>query len=124
MREFDRDAFGSLEKNELSVVEGHHLVSQFYARCRDSRDHVIDAFDREPAHLAATFRRVYGQSVGATLRRLRLEAARRCLEREPDCTLADAALRAGFADQSHFTRHFGRLFGVTPGAYRRRQRGA
>ena len=77
---------------------------------------------REPAHVATTFRRVYGQSVGATLRRLRLEQARACLAREPDCTLADAALRAGFADQSHFTRHFGRLFGVTPGAYRRRQR--
>ena len=80
------------------------------------------AVDREPAHVATSFRRVYGQSVGATLRRLRLEAARSCLERDPDCTLAEAALRSGFADQSHFTRHFSRLFGVTPGAYRRRQR--
>jgi AraC-like DNA-binding protein len=82
------------------------------------------AVGREPAHVAAMFRRVYGQSVGTTLRRLRLEAARRCLERDPECTLAEAALRSGFADQSHFTRHFGRLFGVTPGAYRRRQRSA
>ena len=59
--------------------------------------------------------------MGTTLRRLRLEQARRSLARDPDCTLADAALQAGFADQSHFTRHFRRLFGVTPGAYRRRQ---
>ena len=79
------------------------------------------AVDRAPAHVAATFKRAYGQSVGTTLRRLRLEQARHCLSGNPDCTLAEAALHAGFADQSHFTRHFSRLFGVTPGAYRRRQ---
>lgn len=33
-------------------------------------------------------------------------------------TLADAALAAGFADQSHMTRAFHRQFGVTPGRYR------
>ena len=79
------------------------------------------AVDREPAHVAATFRRVYGQSVGTTLRRLRLERARRCMARDPGCSLAEAALQAGFADQSHFTRHFRRQFGMTPGAWRRRQ---
>jgi AraC-like DNA-binding protein len=31
--------------------------------------------------------------------------------------LAEAAAGAGFADQSHMTRVFGRLFGFTPGAY-------
>jgi len=30
---------------------------------------------------------------------------------------AEAALRAGFADQSHLTRAFRRQFGVTPGSY-------
>ena len=32
--------------------------------------------------------------------------------------LADAALMAGFADQSHMTRAFQRQFGITPGRYR------
>jgi AraC family transcriptional regulator len=81
------------------------------------------AVDRDPVHLAETFRRTYGQSVGVTLRRLRLERARGALAREPDLALADVALQAGFADQSHFTRHFRRLFGVTPGQYRRRRYG-
>ena len=80
--------------------------------------------DREPAHVAATFKRVYGQSVGTTLRRLRLEQARAGLVDDPACALSEIALRCGFADQSHFTRHFRRLFGVTPGDYRRRQRAA
>jgi len=32
--------------------------------------------------------------------------------------LAEIAARAGFADQSHFTREFKRHFGITPGHYR------
>jgi len=32
--------------------------------------------------------------------------------------LADIALDAGFADQSHFTRVFKQITGTTPGAYR------
>ena len=30
----------------------------------------------------------------------------------------EAALRTGFSDQSHFTNYWGRLIGLTPGAYR------
>jgi AraC-like DNA-binding protein len=33
-------------------------------------------------------------------------------------SLAGVALRAGFCDQSQFTRHFTRLVGVTPGQFR------
>jgi len=32
--------------------------------------------------------------------------------------LAEIAGRAGFSDQSHFTREFKRRFGITPGRYR------
>ena len=34
-------------------------------------------------------------------------------------SLAEAALAAGFADQSHLTRHFTRRFGFSPGAFQR-----
>ena len=80
--------------------------------------------DRDPAHVAATFKRVYGHSVGTAMRRLRLERARTALVQEPGCDLSALAQRCGFADQSHFTRQFRQLFGVTPGGYRRRQRPA
>jgi len=32
-------------------------------------------------------------------------------------SIVRTALAAGFADQSHFTRHFKRFVGVTPGRY-------
>lgn len=76
--------------------------------------------DRDAAHVAATFKRVYGDSVGQYLRQLRLWHARRCMDAEPESALSEVALRCGFADQSHFTREFRRRFSLTPGAYRRR----
>lgn len=71
-----------------------------------------------PAHLARSFRRVYGVTVGEYARELRLDWAAAQLAL-PDASLAQVAAAAGFADQSHFTRAFRRHTGVTPGRYRR-----
>ena len=69
-------------------------------------------------HLARTFRRLRGESIGECVRRLRVERARRLLE-EGSAPLATVAFETGFADQSHFTRTFHRLVGITPREYRR-----
>jgi AraC-like DNA-binding protein len=50
--------------------------------------------------------------------RRRVEAAREALE-DPRLSLAEVALRCGFADQSHLTRLFSRIVGIGPGAWRR-----
>lgn len=75
---------------------------------------------RDAAYVAATFKRIYGRSVGAYVRHLRLWQARRCLEIEPERTLSEVAQSCGFADQSHFNRQFKSLFALTPLEYRRR----
>lgn len=71
-----------------------------------------------PAHLARSFQRAQGVSVGQYQRGLRIGLARRGLD-DPRRSIADVAAEAGFSDQSHFTRVFRRLTGQTPGAYRR-----
>jgi AraC family transcriptional regulator len=71
-----------------------------------------------PAHLATSFRAQYHCSVGDYVRRRRIEYACQQLSRSKS-PLAEIALDAGFADQSHFTRVFRRLTGVTPAEYRR-----
>jgi AraC family transcriptional regulator len=49
--------------------------------------------------------------------RRRIERARNLLG-DPAITVFEAAVRSGFADQSHFTKIFRRVVGVTPTGYR------
>lgn len=70
-----------------------------------------------PAHLAATFRRFHRTTVGEFVQQLRVETACRRL-RQPKASLSEIALELGFTDQSHFSRIFRRLTGMTPKAWR------
>ncbi|HKP74064.1 MAG TPA: AraC family transcriptional regulator [Longimicrobiaceae bacterium] len=70
-----------------------------------------------PGRLGPEFRRHYHCTPGEYLRRLRVEAACRLLA-ETDRPLSEVALSAGFYDQSHLNRHFRRLLGTTPAAWR------
>ncbi|MPZ32993.1 MAG: helix-turn-helix domain-containing protein [Rhodospirillales bacterium] len=70
-------------------------------------------------HLAREFRRRFGCTVGHYIRQRRVEFAchRLTASRDP---LSEIAFDAGFADQSHFTKTFRRLVGMTPGLFRTR----
>ena len=71
-----------------------------------------------PVHLARVFRTYYGMTLGEYVRRLRVEWAAQQLATSAS-SLATLAQAAGFADQSHFTRVFKQIMGVTPSHYRR-----
>jgi len=71
----------------------------------------------DPAHLARAFRSHYGMTAGAYLREIRVHRAADALARS-STPLAQIALDAGFADQSHFTRVFRTAYGVTPQRWR------
>ena len=78
---------------------------------------LAEAVGVHPAHLARSFRREYGVTVGEYARGLRLDWAQARLT-DSEASLAELAVAAGFADQSHFTRAFRAYAGVTPGRYR------
>jgi AraC family transcriptional regulator len=78
---------------------------------------VASAVNVHPAHLARTFRKHYHTSLGDYIRRLRIEHASVELTK-PDASLAEISLRAGFFDQSHFSRVFKRHMGQTPTQFR------
>lgn len=65
--------------------------------------------------------RVFGKTVGvpphAYLRQIRITQAKALLAAGQP--LAEVAFATGFTDQSHLTRWFKRLWGVTPGDYRK-----
>lgn len=72
--------------------------------------------------LARGFKGTVGMTTGEYHRRVRVAHAARELA-ETDATIARVARGAGFADQAHFTRVFGELYGVTPGVFRASLRG-
>jgi AraC family transcriptional regulator len=73
-----------------------------------------------PAHLARTFRRAYGRTIGELLRESRIEKAKEKIV--AGVPLCDVAAECGFADQSHLTRTFRRITGLTPSAFRNANR--
>jgi AraC family transcriptional regulator len=97
-------------REQLEDEPSRHLTVQAIA---------VDA-GVSPVRLSRAFRRTYGESLGAYQRRVRIRHACERL-RSPEATLAEIALDAGFTDQSHFSRVFTRLVGVTPGVFRREQ---
>ena len=81
----------------------------------------LDDLSREagvhPVHLSRVFRRCVGEGIGDHVRRLRIRAACERM-RDPEISIAEISLTLGFADQSHFTRAFRRVAGITPMAFR------
>jgi AraC-like DNA-binding protein len=68
-----------------------------------------------PFHLQRIFFRQTGLPPHAYQTQLRINRAKELLREQQ--SLCEVAIQTGFADQSHFTRQFRRLVGVTPGRY-------
>ncbi|HEY9878924.1 MAG TPA: AraC family transcriptional regulator [Leptolyngbyaceae cyanobacterium] len=69
----------------------------------------------EPLRLLRTFRKAFGLPPHQYLIQVRISSAKHALAKE--MPIAEVAIATGFADQSHLTRHFKRLVGVTPKQY-------
>jgi AraC-like DNA-binding protein len=94
-------------RRQLAASNGQARVEPLMDETGWSRRHVTERFKRQ-----------LGLSPKAYARLLRFEHAASLLGRAaPDRTLADVAMEAGYYDQSHLTRDFVALAGMTPGAY-------
>jgi len=91
------------------------LESEF--RERLTLDELSKEAGVHPVHLSRVFRKYKREGIGEYVHRLRIRAA--CQQMlVPEISLAEIALGAGFADQSHFTRAFHKVTGTSPGAFR------
>jgi AraC family transcriptional regulator len=78
---------------------------------------VADEVQMSYSHFARAFKQSMGVSPNVYMTELRIERAKKLLS-ETDLRIADIALRAGFASQSHFTSTFRKLVWTTPKAFR------
>ena len=89
------------------------------ARYREALD--VPALARaahlSPAHFSREFRRTFGETPHQYLLTRRLERAAALL-RTTDRSVADICLTVGLLSVGSFTTSFGRLFGLSPTAYR------
>ena len=72
-----------------------------------------------PYHFSRVFSARMGRSVMAHVRARRLIRAARRLVDDPDLKLVDLAFDCAFESQEAFTRAFVRIFGTSPGRFRR-----
>jgi len=91
------------------------LRSDFRARL--TLEDIAAAVGQPAERVSCVFRRYYHRSIAEEQRRLRIEFACERL-RDPELTLAEIALDAGFSDQPHFSRAFKEVTGTTPARYR------
>jgi AraC family transcriptional regulator len=84
-------------------------------------EEVANTIGVHPSHLAKTMRAKFGCTLGEYQRHERVRYVARKL-RESETPLALLAADSGFSDQSHMTRSFRAVHGVTPAVFRRKWR--
>lgn len=81
-----------------------------------SLDELAVIAELSPFHLVRVFKKETGLPPHTYLTHVRVQRAREMLKDNP-LSIADVAYATGFTDQSHLTRWFKRMVGVTPGKY-------
>ncbi len=74
---------------------------------------IAQAVDMSPDHFTRLFKESTGQSPHRYVVEARVRKAKDLLT-TGKFTISEAAYQVGFVDQSHLTRHFKRVFGLTP----------
>ena len=100
------------------VLEAIRVMNHHLDQVLDLR-RIADRLNCHPDHLSRVFRGALDTTVGAYLKRLRVERACKLLRlNQLDATRI--AYEVGFTDKSNFGRAFRELMGMTPGQYRQR----
>jgi AraC family transcriptional regulator len=79
---------------------------------------VAEACELSLGHFARAFTKTFRKPPHKWLTERRVDMAKNLMSNSP-LSLADIAARCGFADQSAFSRSFKRIYGMSPGTWRR-----
>jgi AraC family transcriptional regulator len=109
-----RRSTGGLGGRRLSRVLA--LIADDYGRDLSLEELAVEA-GMSTFHFAREFKRATGTTPHQHLIKFRVERAKELLAAS-DVPLAEVAFRSGFSHQSHLTRTFHKLAGLTPQSYR------
>jgi two-component system, response regulator YesN len=108
------------KKNAIS--QAIEYLQANYQRADISLQEVADAVFLSQSYLASQFKDTLGVSYMRYLTALRIEEAKRLL-RNTDLSIVAIAEKVGYPNVTNFYRHFQRLQGKTPAAYRQTETG-
>lgn len=111
----DQPAVTTTGQEQRAVMQVKDYLESHYAE-DISLDDLARITHLSRFHLVRVFSETVGIPPHAYLRQVRVRRAKAQLRLGH--TLTEVALSTGFTDQSHLTRWFKRLWGITPGAYR------
>ncbi|MGH7460821.1 MAG: AraC family transcriptional regulator [Longimicrobiales bacterium] len=105
------------QRAQPAALQGMALIERAHGQLR------LDLLCRSLNVSERTLQRTFASQVGLTpkqaIRIMRFRGALQLMHIEPRATLAQVALRSGYADQAHFTREFRELAAATPAEFRR-----
>lgn len=101
------------EHRAISLVK-EYLHNNFSSNV--SLEQLAKITNLNPSYLIRVFRQSVGMPPHAYLNQIRMRQAKEFLNK--GIPIADTAIAVGMSDQSHLTRQFKRIYGVTPGNYR------
>ncbi len=110
----DRPQIGEPPREQEGIRRVRAYLDEHYAE-NVSLAQLAALAQLSPFHLLRSFRRQMNLPPHAYQIQARILRAKQLLRAGVSCV--DTALAVGFADQSHFTRHFKRIVGVPPGVY-------
>jgi AraC-like DNA-binding protein len=109
-----RLSLDSLNKKRISVKQACEYLIEHYAE-NVFLEQLARLVGLSPFHFSRVFSEQVGMPPHAFQTQVRVARAKTLLLSGESIT--QVADQTGFADQSHLTRHFKRLIGVTPGQY-------
>jgi AraC family transcriptional regulator len=116
-----------LETIGYSARETHSILSPYWMKKAEeiiqeskysmiSLSFIAGQLNISPAHLAREFKKATGTTIGEYIQNIKIHQA--CEKLKKNVSILDVALEFGYSDQSHFTRIFKKIMGITPAQYR------
>lgn len=112
-------AIPSLGTEHKAVKQVREYIESFFTR-NISLKELSELTNLSSFYLSRLFKQELGLSIHSYLLQVRVNQAKKILS--GGYSASYAATQTGFVDNSHLTRHFKRLVGVTPRQYIRRER--
>ena len=107
-------AEGHLGKEKRAIQQTRHYIEEHFAE-NISLNVLAQHVSFSPYYLLRVFRAEVGMPPYAYLESVRIRHTQRLIK--AGLTLAEVAAEVGFSSQSHMTRQFKKIIGVTPGQY-------